>query len=58
MKTVNVTNRFAKGVSDKTVGRLGWELAKRTATDWVTRGPLHLLRGRRGMRAQCTLEPD
>ena len=57
MKTVNIIHYLAKGVSDKTVGHLGGKLTKGTATDWVTRGPLNLLRIRRGMRAQCTVGP-
>ena len=29
MKTVNIIHYLAKGVSDKTVGRLGWETDQR-----------------------------
>ena len=54
MKTVNIIHYLAKGVSDKTVGRLGWE------TDQRNRDKLgHPLFSipLRGMRAQCTVGP-
>ena len=54
MKTVNIIQYLAKGVSDKTVGRLGWE------TDQRNRDRLGHPRSSKphgGMRAQCTVGP-